>query len=254
MPRGRPRKTPPPMLPRTEEVKLEEAREAVVEKILDPENITPERMPNIANLDSYGKFAGLEEPSAEAKRPDESDDIDYREFECDGGVVEIDHTEEETPSEFPKQNRKSRFSDNIKMFNKLTSEISDLKSKLEISESELEDTKNLLEDAISEKKRLSDEVSSLKSELENSVSIRSNSVPREKYDKVVSENEMLVLRNSELELEATIAKESSKMKECLAATQPATYSFPGYAEDPNRPKPKCPPNARPSMNGYQDWI
>ena len=276
MPRGRPKKTGGTgrksakspkielLVPRTPEVKLEEARAAVAENMMKPENIAPDRMPNIAGLDSYGKFLETEQdpevvvylPKDESPQPDdqatpaEDDSGPSPEIEDNGGVVD-------TPDpgyvsvELPKPEPKSSPLEILGRFNKLKEKEADALARLEVAETELEDTKKLLDEAISEKNDLRKEIESLKSDLDRAVKRLSESVPKSEYDKIAAENDNLILRNSELELENSIAKENALKAACNNASRNNTYSPPGYA---SRTPDYITKNTKPAMNGYQDWI
>lgn len=258
--RGRPPKRsvgiPELLIPKTPEMKLEEAKESIMEKMLDPQNVSSEKMPSFANLDSY---VGVMDGSVQEGRttpepvapepPSPKDDPDF-EIEDNGDVVEI---EPEAPTyveiEPPKPKPKTNNFENLKVYNKIKAEKDELRDQLETAESELEDVKKQLDAALSEKNALSEKVSRLEASLKKASEKAKESVSRAEFDKISEENDNLLLKNSELELENSILKESSTKKACEIATQKFTYSPPGYS------KPQVPiQNTRPSMNGYEDWV
>ena len=260
--RGRKRKPKPavPILaPKTQETKIEEAKAEIVKELLAPENISPERMPNIAGLDSYEMFTGdvpgetpgkASEKTPENNLPAVPEPDDGPEVIDNGDVVELDSAEEYVEIEAPKPVKNPGPYENIRIFDKIKEERDELKSMLEMAENELEDTKKMLDAAISEKKSLSEENATLKKDLESVRKRLSESVPKAEYDRISNENDELLLKNSELELENSIAKESIKKTSCEKASVQHTYSPPGYSQVPNR----IANNTRPAMNGYQDWI
>lgn len=267
--KGRPRKNPKPsssphrgnfeppiLVPKTDEMKIEEAKEAVMEKMLDPKNITPDTMPSFAPLESYIETMSPGDPSDGKSTGDDpvSDEPSEDEIEDDGGVIEITPDEDyvEIAPKSPKPRASGNF-ENLKAYNKLKSEKDELAKRLSAAESELNSIRKELEseskNGLAWKERAEKAERDLERELATERSRLAGSVPKPEYDRVVEENDELLLKNSELELENSILKESSKKAACERETRPFTYTKPGYE------KPKVPmKNTRPSMNGYEDWV
>ena len=248
MPRRTERRRIEPLVPKTMETKIEEAKESAMEKMLDPKNLSPEKMPSFANLDSYETMLN-------------GDDGDVDVFD-NGGEVELDtatEPEAETEKEgkpivqsegdtyitvAPQIKKKTNNFENLKAYNKVKDELKSEKEKSKTLEEELEDVKRQLDSVISEKNSLLEKVSFL----EKKVKASEGMIDRNEFEKVMSENEDLLLRNSELELEVSITKESLKKSNCQKASQEHTYSPKGYS---NVPRFR---DTRQAMNGYEDWV
>lgn len=258
MPRGKPGTGRiKPIVPITHEMKVEAAKAELMEKMVDPKNVTPEKMPNFASLDSYGKF--LEDDDSEIEV---EDNCSVEEIEPEESVPKKE-TEDKTPESQsgknvpespgetfvfvkPKVEKKRSFEENLKAYNKLKDRIKELEKNEKRILEELSLAKSNLEEALSEKKRLEKEAESLSTKLES----KKDSVDRKLYDKVLLENEELLLKNSELELAKSILSQKKDVERCERASERHTYSNPGYSG----PKNGYPPTSRPAMNGYQDWI
>ena len=259
-PKGSAKSTVPLLVPKTDEMKLEEAKEAVMEKMLKQENITPETMPNFASLDSYvgamepetpavepAPEAGAEAedaPSVESESESESESV-----EVEGDYSEIDQRDDYVEIAPAKPKPKGGNFENLKIYNKIKEEKAELERRLASAEENLETERSEASRLKDKSDHLEEELRKARSEIDELRTKVRETVQKSEYDKVTAENDELLLKNSELELENSILKESSSKRSCEKATQPFTYSRPGYSSPASPIR-----NTRPSMNGYEDWI